>query len=71
MKKQKINDLGDSKISPSPDYVYHRYPALYDFSISLEEWRVSIFAQHLTTMQPVSEKRLRNAWQKIEDNYET
>ena len=69
--EQKIDDLGDSKISSSPDYVYHRYPALYDFSISLEEWRVSIFAQHLTTMQPVSEKRLRNAWQKIEDNYET
>jgi len=65
--EQKLDNLGDSKISLSPDYVYHRYPDLYHFSVSLEEWRVSIFAQHLKTMQPVSEKRLRNAWQKIED----
>ena len=33
-------------------------PKLNHFRILLEEWRVSIYAQHLRTQQPVSEKRL-------------
>jgi ATP-dependent helicase HrpA len=44
------------------DYVYLNYPALTEFSLMLEEWRVSIFAQHLRTQTPVSEKRLRKFW---------
>jgi len=68
--EKKLDDFNNPQLSSSPDYVYHCYPDLYDFSILLEEWRVSIFAQHLKTMQPVSEKRLRSAWQKIETDYE-
>ena len=68
--EKKLDDFDNSQLSSSPDYVYHCYPDLHDFSILLEEWRVSIFAQHLKTMQPVSEKRLRSAWQKIENDYE-
>ena len=45
------------------DFVYLNYPALTEFSMMLEEWRVSIFAQHLRTQTPVSEKRLRKYWQ--------
>ena len=65
--EDKINTLNDKSLSSGRDYVFHRSPALYDFSILLEEWRVSIFAQHLKTMRPVSEKRIRKAWQKIQD----
>lgn len=41
------------------DFVFSRAPELIEFSRMLEEWRVSIFAQHLRTQIPVSEKRLR------------
>lgn len=44
------------------DFVYLNYPKLTEFSWMLEEWRVSIFAQHLRTQTPVSEKRLRKFW---------
>ena len=67
--EEKIAILNDKNLSSGRDYVFHRYPSLYNFSILLEEWRVSIFAQHLKTMQPVSEKRIRKAWQEIEDDY--
>lgn len=46
------------------DYVYSSYPKLLEFRQMLEEWRVSIFAQHLKTRMPVSEKRLRSFWDK-------
>jgi len=46
-------------------FVYHSQPTLRDFAILLEEWRVSLFAQHLRTQFPVSEKRLRKAWSAI------
>jgi ATP-dependent helicase HrpA len=45
------------------DYVFLSYPALIEFSKMLQEWRVSIFAQHLKTQIPISEKRLRKFWQ--------
>ena len=32
----------------------------------LEEYRVSIFAQNLKTVKPVSEKRLKKLWQESE-----
>ena len=44
------------------DFVFARAPALIEFARMLEEWRVSIFAQHLRTQMPVSEKRLRKFW---------
>jgi len=53
-----INDL-------ELDYVYSVKPELFDFARMLEEWRVSIFAQHLKTQMPVSEKRLSSFWQQL------
>jgi len=47
------------------DYVYSLEPKLMEFARMLEEWRVSIFAQHLKTQIPVSEKRLNTFWEKI------
>lgn len=44
------------------DFVYLSYPAMAEFNLMLEEWRVSIFAQHLSTKFSVSEKRLRKYW---------
>ena len=35
--------------------------------LMLQEFRVSLFAQHLGTSQPVSEKRLRRQWQAVEE----
>lgn len=35
--------------------------------LMLQEFRVSLFAQHLGTSQPVSEKRLRRQWQVVEE----
>lgn len=46
-------------------YVYLNMPQLREFILLLEEWRVSLFAQHLKTQFPVSEKRLTKAWQTI------
>ncbi|RBP50930.1 ATP-dependent RNA helicase HrpA [Arenicella xantha] len=45
------------------DFAYLTYPRLAEFALLLEEWRVSIFAQHLKTQAPVSEKRLNTFWQ--------
>lgn len=39
--------------------------ALNDYRWMLEEWRVSLFAQGLGTAYPVSEKRLKAAWQLV------
>ncbi|NND00535.1 MAG: ATP-dependent RNA helicase HrpA [Gammaproteobacteria bacterium] len=49
------------------DFVYLSKPAYHDFAIMLEESRVSLFAQHLKTRYPVSEKRLKKAWQLLLD----
>ena len=35
------------------------------FSWLLQEYRVSVFAQNLGTVVPVSEKRLEKAWQAL------
>jgi len=45
------------------DFVFLSHPELVEFSQMLQEWRVSIFAQHLRTQRPVSEKRLSKFWQ--------
>ncbi|MFT6409082.1 MAG: ATP-dependent helicase HrpA [Arenicella sp.] len=57
----KIDELSHPQLEP--DYVFLSYPALVEFSKMLQEWRVSIFAQHLKTQIPISEKRLRKFWQ--------
>ncbi|WP_110650384.1 ATP-dependent RNA helicase HrpA [Salinicola peritrichatus] len=40
-------------------------PALVEFGWWLQEWRVSLFAQQLGTLESVSEKRLARRWQEI------
>ncbi len=45
------------------DFALLLNPKLKQFSILLEEWRVSLYAQHLGTQQSVSDKRLRHYWQ--------
>lgn len=46
----------------SADYPLVTNAHLRHFRIMLEEWRVSIYAQHLRTQMPVSHKRLKNYW---------
>ena len=58
---RKIDELSTPELGI--DFVYLNHPTLTEFSMMLEEWRVSIFAQHLRTQTPVSEKRLRKYWQ--------
>lgn len=41
-------------------------PALAQYRWLLEEYAVSLYAQELGTSQPVSEKRLETAWEKVE-----
>ncbi|WP_255771691.1 ATP-dependent RNA helicase HrpA [Microbulbifer guangxiensis] len=41
-------------------------PVLVDYRWMLEEFRISLFAQSLKTLMPVSVKRLRKQWQEIE-----
>jgi len=48
--------LGDDWIS---------FPKLVDFRFLLEEFRVSLFAQHLRTAVSVSEKRLNELWKEL------
>lgn len=55
-------------LSSGLDFAYQNSPALKDFAVLLEEWRVSIFAQQLRTQFPVSEKRVAKAWQAITNN---
>lgn len=58
---QRVNELlGDTGLGL--DWAYAIEPALKEFAILLEEWRVSLFAQQLRTQLPVSEKRLTKAW---------
>lgn len=45
------------------DFAMILNPHLRQFEIMLEEWRVSIYAQHLRTQIPVSDKRLTAYWQ--------
>ena len=40
-------------------------PAALQYRWMLEEYRVSLFAQHLGTRQAVSEKRLRQQWREV------
>ncbi|MFT5136322.1 MAG: ATP-dependent helicase HrpA [Arenicella sp.] len=61
---QRVNDLL-SGTDLGLDFAYTLEPALRDFAILLEEWRVSLFAQQLRTQLPVSEKRLTKAWQAL------
>jgi len=42
-------------------------PQLQTYRWMLEEYRVSLFAQELKTVCPVSEKRLKKAWREISD----
>ncbi|MGK0498797.1 MAG: ATP-dependent helicase HrpA [Oceanicoccus sp.] len=42
-----------------------RSQSLLAFRWQMEEYRVSLFAQHLGTLQAVSEKRLKNQWQEV------
>ena len=44
-------------------WAYQQNPAWQEYRWMLEELRVSLFAQSLKTMMPVSEKRLRKQWQ--------
>jgi len=57
----KVRELTHADLAS--DYVFTHTPQLVEFARMLEEWRVSIFAQHLRTQIPVSEKRLRKFWQ--------
>jgi ATP-dependent helicase HrpA len=43
-------------------------PALVEYRWLLEEFRISLFAQSLKTLMPVSVKRLRKQWQEIEQS---
>lgn len=40
---------------------------LREYSVMLEEFRISVFAPELGTKQPVSEKRLRQKWAEVEN----
>lgn len=40
----------------------YQHPELIHYRWLLEEYRVSLFAQHLKTSEPVSAKRLKSAW---------
>ncbi len=42
-----------------------RDPALIDFRLMLEEFRISLFAQPVGASMPVSEKRLAGQWQQV------
>jgi len=42
-------------------------PSAREYAAMLEEFRVSLFAQHLGTSRPVSAKRLRAQWQAVDD----
>jgi ATP-dependent helicase HrpA len=45
-----------------------RSALLLEFRWLLEEYRVSLFAQALGTSQPVSEKRLRELWKRVNES---
>ncbi|MDR5896866.1 ATP-dependent RNA helicase HrpA [Larsenimonas suaedae] len=42
-------------------------PALFEFGWWIEELRVSLFAQQLGTLEPVSEKRLERRWKTLKE----
>lgn len=65
---QYYQNLFDEKIGQFEfglEYAYLNIPELKAFSVLLEEWRVSLFAQQLRTQFPVSEKRISKAWQAL------
>ena len=59
---RKIEELRQPELDL--DFVYLSTPPFVEFSRMLQEWRVSIYAQHLKTQMPVSEKRLSKFWQR-------
>jgi ATP-dependent helicase HrpA len=52
--QQRLEKEGEAAISANDDLVLYRW--------MLEEYRVSLFAQTLKTLMPVSEKRLKKLW---------
>jgi len=60
---QQLSKLQSDADIYSPDFVFLSQPALLNFHWMLQEWRLSIFAQHLKSKIPVSEKRLKTFWQ--------
>ncbi|MDO6747712.1 ATP-dependent RNA helicase HrpA [Gilvimarinus sp. 1_MG-2023] len=52
-------------LSKNGDYQLHENPLLAQYRWSIEELRVSLFAQTLKTRLPVSGKRLNKLWQEI------
>jgi len=67
--QEKLNELIKEKQDElGLDFVYASQPDIKKFSNMLEEWRVSLFAQNLKTLIPVSEKRISKAWQALADN---
>ncbi len=59
--QEKVDELQHPDLGT--DFAFSKAPKLIEFARMLEEWRVSIFAQHLRTQIPVSEKRLRRFWE--------
>lgn len=60
---QQISTLQNQAGVNSLDFVFLSQPSLLTFHWMLQEWRLSIFAQHLKSKIPVSEKRLQKFWQ--------
>ena len=52
--------------SQARNFAHFKLPILYELSWMLEEWRVSLFAQHLKTRYPVSEQRIGKLWKEID-----
>lgn len=67
--QEKFNKLIQTQrqvdLSIDLDFIYLSQPEFKKFSNMLEEWRVSLFAQNLKTLFPISEKRIHNAWQAL------
>jgi ATP-dependent helicase HrpA len=55
--QQKIDTAKAQCLSYTP-----AHKALNDFAWSIEEYRVSLFAQQLGTQKPISAKRLQKQW---------
>jgi len=59
-----VEPLERWRAAQPPDWPWP--PAVVDYRWLLEEFRVSLFAQSLGTSQPVSPKRLEQAWKRTE-----
>ena len=60
----------ESLLTDNPGAI-HLSPSVARFQLMLQEFRVSLYAQHLGTSSPVSEKRLKSQWQSVQDWYKT